>query len=65
MKLTSEVQSKLRLNNSQDSNRLFNAAWRKIKWFNENSEIDDLQGLYDTIVSEKVNNSKSPFYIYG
>ena len=65
MKLTSEVQSKLRLNNSQDSNRLFNAVWRKIKWFNENSEIDDLQGLYDTIVSEKVNNPKSPFYMYG
>ena len=65
MKLTIAVQSKLRLNNSQDSNRLFNAAWRKIKWFNENSEIDDLQGLYDTIVSEKVNNPKSPFYIYG
>ena len=65
MKLTNAVQSKLRLNNSQDSNRLFNAAWRKIKWFNENSEIDNLQDLYDTIVSEKVNNPKSPFYMHG
>lgn len=65
MELTLKAQTELRLANSQDSNRLFNAAWRSIKMFNQNSEIDDLQGLYDTIVSEKVNNSKSPFYIYG
>ena len=65
MQLTLETQKKLRLANSQDSNRLFNAVWRSIKMFNQNSEIDDLQGLYDIFVSERVNNSKSPFYIYG
>ena len=65
MILNAEIQKQLRLNNSQDSNRLFNATWRTIREFNANSEIDDLQGLYDSIVSQKVNNPDSPFYIYG
>lgn len=65
MELSPEIQRKLRLTNSQDSNRLFNAAWRSIKLFNQNSEIDDLQALYEIIVSGKVNDSRSPFYIYG
>ena len=65
MILNAEIQKQLRLNNSQDSNRLFNATWRTIREFNTNSEIDDLQGLYDSIVSQKVNNPDSPFYIYG
>ena len=65
MELTQQTQIELRLANSQDSNRLFNAVWRAIKEFNQNSEIDDLQGLYDIIAPEKVNNSKSVFYIYG
>ena len=65
MLLTPQTQKELRLANSQDSNRLFNAVWRTIKWFNQNSEIDDLQGLYETIVSERVNDPDSPFYIYG
>ena len=54
-----------RQENKQDSESLFNAAWRKILYFNRHSEIDDLQGLYDSIVSEMVNNPKSKFYIYG
>ena len=48
-----------------DSSDLFNYAWRKIRWFAGHSEIDDLDGLYETIVSEAVNNPRSRFYIYG
>ena len=55
----------LREQNKRDSESLFNAAWRKVLCFNRHSEIDDLQGLYDCIVSELVNNPKSRFYIYG
>ena len=65
MELTKEVQIQLRKDNCSDTNRLFNAVWRKIKRFNQHSEIDDLQGLYDTMVSGLVNNSKSTFYMYG
>ena len=56
---------KFREQNKTDSESLFNAAWRVILNFEKGSEIDDLQGLYDTIVSEKVNDPKSKFYIYG
>ena len=54
-----------RQENKQDGESLFNAAWRVILNFEKGSEIDDLQGLYDTIVSEKVNDPKSKFFIYG
>ena len=56
---------KFREQNKTDSESLFNAAWRVILNFEKCSQIDDLQGLYDTIVSEKVNDPKSKFYIYG
>jgi hypothetical protein len=65
MKLTREVKRELRKANISDSDSLFNAVWRKITWFNRESEIDDIDGLYDSIVSEKVNDSNSRFYIYG
>jgi len=65
MELTKEHKATLRKRDRESSAALFNAVWRKILWFNRNSEIDDLFGLYDQIVSEIVNNPKSKFYIYG
>lgn len=65
MKLNKQVKSELRRANKQDSESLFNSVWNRIKWFNAKSEIDDLQGLYNSIASEKVNNTRSKFYIYG
>lgn len=60
-----KIKKQLRQDNKEDSLRLFNAAWRSILEFSRGSEIDDLQGLYNQIVSEKINNPKSSFYIYG
>ena len=54
-----------RQENKLDSEALFNAAWRKVLWFNKHSEIDDIHGLYESFVSELVNSPKSRFYIYG
>jgi hypothetical protein len=67
MELTKDIKAELykRARSQGDRKELFEAAWRKILWFNRNSEIDDLFGLYDQIVSEFVNNPKSRFYIYG
>jgi hypothetical protein len=65
MELTKKIRAELRKANPTDSNDLFNAVWRKILAFNQESEIDDLSELYDSIVSELVNNSRSRFYIYG
>jgi len=52
------------------SDRLFNTCWNQYRnWLN--SAIDDPQedsdvlDWLDSIASEKVNNSKSTFYIYG
>ncbi len=55
----------LRANNKRDSNRLFNAVWRAILQFNQDCGVDDIQALYDQMVSNRVNDSKSIFYIYG
>ena len=65
MVLTKADREKLRVDNITDSYKLFKAVWRDILRFNRDSEIDDLQGLYDLFVSEKVNNPRSVFYIYG
>ena len=48
-----------------DSPALFNDVWQELLWFDSQSEIDDLPALYDSIVSNKVNDSNSKFYIYG
>ncbi len=56
---------RLRLVNKSDSNRLFRAVWRRILAFKKECEIDDLYGLYESICSQLVNDSKSVFYIYG
>ena len=52
------------------SNDLFNACWRTYTEY-LNGAIDDptcqedINGWLEQIASEKVNNSKSRFYIYG
>jgi hypothetical protein len=60
-----KIKKHLRKRNKTDYMRLFNAVWRDILAFKRASQIDDLQGLYDQLVSEKVNNSRSSFWIYG
>lgn len=59
------VKQRLRLAFRSDSDRLFRAVWRRILKFGEQCEIDDLYGLYDSICSRLVNDSKSVFYMYG
>lgn len=56
--------------NFDGSQELFNACWRQyMTWLN--GAIDDPKALSDVInwldqiASEKVNNPKSRFYIYG
>jgi len=53
----------------RSSDALFEACWRDYLYFVRNSEtpdnINDVMRILDQIVSEKVNNPKSRFYIYG
>ena len=65
MELNKQTKQELRNNNSTDGQRLFRDAWRKILAFNRVADIDDLQGLYEIIVSEMVNNPSSKFYMHG
>ena len=56
--------------NFDGSNRLFNACWRQyISWLkgsiDDPTTQEDINNWLDQIASEKVNNSKSIFYIYG
>lgn len=49
-----------------DSQRLFNAAIKEMQWhLNNTGSIDSVEYLYESIVSEFVNNPRSKFYIYG
>ena len=59
------TRKEVRTNNSSDSNRLFASVWRAILQFRRDCDIDDVQALYEQISSQKVNDSKSEFYIYG
>ena len=68
MMITKEHRKAVREKYSVDSESLFKAAWRKVLQYNRDADIEDLGnlfGIYDVIVSELVNNSKSRFYIYG
>jgi len=65
MNLTKEVRVELKAKNKTDSDRLFSAIWRRIKAFGRCSEIHNIDGLYDDICSELVNNPKSKFYMWG
>lgn len=67
-KQVTNFKQKLRREHSEDDTNLFNAAWRKILFYARNAEILDYENmnrLYDGIVSEMVNNPKSQYYIYG
>jgi len=44
---------------------LFNAAWRRYRAFRNDADIDDPVALFEQIISQLVNDSKSQFYIYG
>ncbi len=57
--------SKLRSHNMNDSTKLFNAAWRQILVLKQNCGVDDLQATYEEVVTNKVNDPRSIFYIYG
>jgi len=65
MLLDKKTKTELRFYAKSDRKPLFDAVWRKILWFNKNSEIDNLFSLYDDLVSASVNNPKSKFYIHG
>lgn len=52
------------------SERLFNACWRQYRAYVNGAtadpqNIDDVTGWINSIASEKVNDSRSTFYIYG
>lgn len=52
----------------KDRPALFDSCWRDVLQFARQSDIHDyshLKDLYNNIVSYKVNNPKSKFYIYG
>ena len=52
------------------SNELFDACWRQYRQYvnggtDDPDDIDDVMEWLDGIASEKVNNPKSRFWIYG
>ena len=55
----------------EGSDSLFEACWRQLlRWIREgaiDTPIDDQQvmGWLDQIAAEKVNDSRSPYFIYG
>ena len=53
----------------RSSDALFEACWRDYLYFVRNSDsptdMNDVMRVLDQIASEKVNNPKSRFYIYG
>jgi uncharacterized protein YfkK (UPF0435 family) len=52
----------------RDSDALFEACWREVMVFAKESDIYDynhLKELYNSVASQKVNNPRSRFYIYG
>ena len=59
-----------RLYFKKESNNLFDSAWRQyIIWLhgsiNNPETDDDIRNWIDKIISEKVNNPKSKYYIIG
>jgi hypothetical protein len=69
MQITADVKCRARINFS-GSERLFSACWNQyLAWLR--GAIDDpetqadVDQWLDQIASEKVNNPKSVFYIYG
>ena len=63
-----KMKHRLRMDFADDSDTLFNSAWRELLNLARNQEIldyDHLKSLYESIVSYKVNNPRSKVYIYG
>jgi len=50
--------------NFQGSNRLFESCWRKLNQLGQEN-FDSPMEVLEQIASEKVNDSKNSFYIYG
>ena len=51
-----------------DNGNLFDACWREVLKYARQADIHDysqLYNLYNNIASQKVNNPRSKFYIYG
>jgi len=51
-----------------DRPALFEACWKDVLMFARQGDIVDymhLKDLYNSIASQKVNNSRSKFYMYG
>jgi hypothetical protein len=67
-KQITKLKPRLRKDFPEDDTNLFNAVWRKIRYYANNAEILDYQqmkDLYESLVSEMVNNPRSQYYIYG
>lgn len=52
-------------NNFDGSYALFCSCWADYLKYRRYMEIDDIQEFLNDRASEKVNDSKSQFYIYG
>ena len=53
-----------------DSDRLFNACYHQLMtWIRQGAidtpDLTDASDWIERLMSERVNNSRSPFYIYG
>lgn len=63
-----KLRPRLRRDFAEDSEGLFNSAWKEILSYASNAEVLDYQymkDLYAGIISNKVNNPRSKFYMYG
>jgi len=54
----------------RESKRLFNACYAQLRqWMRQGAidtpDLSEAQGWMDQIISERVNNPRSSFYIYG
>lgn len=51
------------------SDRLFNACWRELLWYERNADALPSEVEVDAFLWEaagrRVNDSRSPFYLYG
>ena len=48
----------------EGSDRLFRACWRMLAQFSPTDDVNVME-ILDSVASEKVNNPRSSFYIYG
>jgi len=71
MKMNKTLKKSIRKEFTDSNNRLFDAAWRQLATWVRQGAIDDptceadIINWIDQIISEKVNNPRSRFYIYG